>query len=195
MRLKGRAGASTSPGPKRQTHLFSSVSRLSSLPSCGLADSLASPYHFLTTLCNGVPWVGFDPISTRATGDGVLAPIHRTDVVVATSTLAFVGAAAQVQRVAAAPSVDAVRATIAVDSVTIRGAYKGVGSVVALDGSPREPGVGVLGYPAYLLELSAGMQRWSFHVQIPHQTVAAGVGRMPIRVESSLEGVGCNALP
>jgi hypothetical protein len=47
--------------------------------------------------------------------------------------VAFVLAAAEAQRVVAGPSVDAVSPTVAVDSVTIRGAYKVIRSVIALD--------------------------------------------------------------
>ena len=99
----------------------------------GLADPYPLPDDLLTPLQDVVPGVSSCAIRARATGDVVLAPIHRTDIVVATPTVAFVGAAAKVQRVSAASGVDAVSATVAVDSVTIRGAYKGVRSVIALD--------------------------------------------------------------
>src|SRR5215211_6999241 len=61
--------------------------------------------------------------------------------------------------------------------------------------SRREARVGVLHHPAYLLELSAGVQPGPFDVQRPHQAVAARVGRVPVRVELPPEGVGGYALP
>jgi hypothetical protein len=99
----------------------------------GLVDPYALPNDFLTPLLDVVPRVSSGPISTRATGDEVLAPIHRTDIVVATLTVASVLAGAKVQRVGATPSVDAVSPTVAVDSVITRGAYKVIRSVIALD--------------------------------------------------------------
>jgi hypothetical protein len=51
-------------------------------------------------------------------------------MVLATPPASFVRAAAKAQGVAAAPSIDAVSATEAVDSLIIRGAYKGVSSVI-----------------------------------------------------------------
>src|SRR5215204_2474124 len=63
-----------------------------------------------------------------------------------------------------------------------------------LRGSRREPGVGVLGDPAYLLELSSCVQPEPLGVQLPHQAVAARVGRGPVRVEGALEAVGGYAL-
>src|SRR5918999_1841700 len=170
-----------------------------SSPAAGLANPFAGPFDFLTLLCNVVPGISFDPIRSRATVDVVFAPIHRTDAIVATSPASFVLAAAKAQRVGAAPCVDAVSPTVAVDSFTIRGAYKVVGSVIAFDStfdrSRREACVGVLGDPADPLELPSGMQPGPFHVQVPHQAVAARVGRMPVQVESPLEGVGGYALP
>src|SRR5215216_739367 len=135
--MKGRTRASTRERAltAENTSLQSSATLLDSLLSCGLADPFAGPYHFLTPPCDVVPRVSFDPIRTRATGDVVLAPIYRTYIVLATPTLAFVLAATKAQHVGTAPCVDAVSATIAEDSVTIRGANKGVRSVIALDGS------------------------------------------------------------
>ena len=52
-----------------------------------------------------------------------------------------------------------------------------------LQGSRREACIGILGNPADLLELSAGVQPEPLGVQIPHQTVAARVVRMPVWVE------------
>ena len=104
-------------------------------------------------------------------------------MVVATPSLALVRAGAKAQRVLAVPSVDAVSATVGVDSVIIRGAYKGVGLIIALDRSRREPGVRVLYYPADLLELSSGVQPEPFGVQLLNQAVAARVSRVPVRVE------------
>src|SRR5918994_4612536 len=112
-----------------------SAQLLSSPPSspAGLVDPYALPDDLLTPFLDVVPRVSSDPISAGATGDEVLAPIYRIDKVVATLTVGFVLAAAKVQRVVAAPSVDAVSPTVAVDSITIRGAPKVIGSVIALD--------------------------------------------------------------
>src|SRR5215212_6985972 len=115
-------------------------------------------------------------------------------MVLATPTLAFVLAAAKVQGIATTPSVDAVSATVAVDSVTIRGAYKGVGSVIALDGIWREARIVVLGNPVHGEELPSGVQPSSFHVQRPHQAVLARVRRAPVGVELSAKRVGGYAL-
>lgn len=127
---KGR-GFYTRAGPNRGTPLQASWSSPPSSPA-GLANPFAGPFDFLTLLCDVVPRVGSDPIRSRATEDEVLAPIHRTDIVVATPTVAIVRAAAKVQAVGAAPSIDAVSATVAVNSVTIRGAYKVVGLLLPL---------------------------------------------------------------
>jgi hypothetical protein len=114
-----------------------------------LLDPYALPYDFLATLFHVDPGVSFDPIMTRATGDVVLAPIHRPDMVLSTPPAGFVRAAAKAQRVVAPPSVDAVSAPVAVDSLIIRGAYKSVGSLIALDGSRLEARIVVLGNPVY----------------------------------------------
>jgi hypothetical protein len=53
-----------------------------------------------------------------------------------------------------------------------------------LRGSRREARVGVLGDPAYLLELSAGVQPEPLGVKLPHQAVAARVSWSPVRIES-----------
>src|SRR5215210_1562191 len=115
-------------------------------------------------------------------------------MVLATPTLAFVLAAAKVQGIAATPSVDAVSATVAVDSLIIRRAYKGVGSVIALDGIRREACVVVVGNPVYGEELPSGVQPSSFHVQRPHQAVLARVRRAPVGVQPSTKRVGGYAL-
>src|ERR671920_212078 len=168
----------------------------SSPPSspAGLLDPFASPYDFLTLLCDVVPGISIDPIRSRATADGVLAPINRTDTVVATSPASFVLAAAKAQGVGAVPSVDAVSSIEAVDNIIIRGACKGVGSIVALDKSRREARVVVLGNPIYGEELPSCVQPGSIHVQRPHQAVLARIPRAPVRVESSAKRVGGYAL-
>src|SRR5215204_292367 len=180
-------GIYTRAGPNRGTPLQASWSSPPSSPA-GLANPFAGPFDFLTPLCHVVPGISSGAVSARSTGDGVLAPIHRTDTVVATSPASFVLAAAKAQRVGAAPCVDAVSATVAVDSFIISGAYKVVGSVIAFDSTFdrgwREARVGGLGDSADLLELPSCVQPGPFHVQVPHQAVAARVGRMPVRVES-----------
>jgi hypothetical protein len=127
---KGR-GFYTRLGPNCATSL--QVSYPSPPSSAGLVDPYAVPFDLLTSLLDVVPGVSSGAIRARATGDEVLAPIHSTDIVVTTLTVALVGAAAKVQRVGATPTVDAVSATVAVDSVIIRGAYKLIRSVIALD--------------------------------------------------------------
>ena len=88
-----------------------------------LVDPFADPYDLLTFLCNVVTGVGLDAISTGATVDVVLAPIHGTDTIVATPSASLIRTASEAQRVLAIPSVDAVGATVAVDCVAIGGAF------------------------------------------------------------------------
>ena len=62
----------------------------------GLADPYAGPDDVLTPLCDFVPGVSSTVIRTRATGDVVLAPIHRMNIVVTTPPSSFVRAVAEV---------------------------------------------------------------------------------------------------
>src|SRR5215212_9340619 len=124
MGLKGKVRLK--PLPLSQSSPASSPMRL--------VDPYAVPDDFLTPGgFDVVPGVSPGAIGARATGDVVLAPVYRTDIVVAMPTVAVVLAAAEVQRVRATPTLDAVGATVAVDGVALRGTYEGVGSVIALD--------------------------------------------------------------
>src|SRR5215212_707928 len=123
MGLKGKARVK--PLPLSQSSLASSPMRL--------VDPYTVPDDFLAPLFDVVSGVSPGAIGARATEDVVLAPVYRTDIVVAMPTVAVVLAAAEVQRVRATPTLDAVGATVAVDGVALRGTYEGVGSVIALD--------------------------------------------------------------
>src|SRR5829696_2977781 len=189
--MKGRTQASTREQALTAKHV-PSAQVLTSTPSspAGLADPSSGPFDFLTPFCDVIPGVSSDPIRTRATVDGVLAPIHRKDMIVATPPASSVRAIAKAQRVVAVPSTDAISATEAVDGVIIRGTCKGVRSIIALDGSRREACIVALGDPVYGEELPSGVQPSALHLKRPHQAVLALVRRAPVGVEPSAKRIG-----
>jgi hypothetical protein len=77
------------PGPNRETALQDSYPSPPSSPA-GLVDPYAGPFDLLTPLLDVVPRISSGAIRAGATGNEVLAPIHSTDIVVATLTVGFV---------------------------------------------------------------------------------------------------------